>query len=204
MRNWRRLLDRRVVVAAPFAVAALLVNAMLVAAAPVDVDWFVVPIKQAKQWQCWAASTAMINNWVRDKTQLPRLTARDTAALGGAPLVALYDAGATTGITPAQELTFYQKIGFSVKRQENFDVAGWADLLRTHGPVGVTINIDPQHNWAVHEIVVTTIKGDGTADGTTVTYTDPADGLPHSKPFREFAKYYEGGAGYAIQVVYVP
>jgi hypothetical protein len=70
--------------------------------------------------------------------------------------------------------------------------------------LGFTINRDPQNDQAVHEIVLTTMKGDGTPDGTKTTYADPADGQFHTITFRQFVKLCEGGVGYAIQRVLMP
>ena len=169
---------------------------------PIDVDHFVTPIKQQKKWHCWAASTAMINNWRRAKTGQPALTAQKTAEDAGPTFAQLYAQGDTKGITPEKEAELYQKINFGYIRQQNPTISGWADMLRTKGPLGVTLDVDPTDKWAIHEIVLTTMKGDGTPNGTKVTYTDPGDGLPHTMTFQQFVTMYEQAAGYAIQIAH--
>ena len=170
---------------------------------PIAVDHFVTPIKQEKKWHCWAAGTAMIQNWKLAKTGIKPMTAAAVAAAAGKEFATLYSAGDTTGISATQEAAFYKALGFGFIRQQNPTIARWAELLRTKGPLGVTIDVDPSKAWAIHEIVVTTMKGDGTPDGTNVGYIDPADGLPHTLTFRKFVAMYEQAAGHAIQIAFV-
>ena len=106
------------------------------------------------------------------------------------------------GTTDAEEADFYKRLGFILLRQINFPVQGWADLLKKRGPLSVTIKPNPQHG-TLHGIVVTGMRGDGTALGTRIFLVDPADGQEHWESLKDFVKRYEGASGYALQIAHL-
>jgi hypothetical protein len=53
-------------------------------------------------------------------------------------------------------------------------IDGWDQMLRMYGPLYVDIGF--QGFAGTHAIIVDGISGDGSADGTTIIYIDPASG----------------------------
>lgn len=67
-------------------------------------------------------------------------------------------------------------------------VDGLLKLLDDHGPLWVITDDSVADNKLVHARIVTAIKGDGSADGTEVTFIDTAQGEVPPESFKEFSQ----------------
>jgi len=175
--------------------AFLLIIANVAVAKPIDISHTITPRKQDKKWSCWAAATAVLWEWKNHKI----ITEADLADLAGEKFRAIYDAGATAGITEAQEGVFYKSLGLRVERGQNPSIDAWAGMLES-GPLSVTLSAEKKGEY--HAIVVYAFRGDGSAQNTTVTFLDPWDGKSYELQFAKFVDLFEKGSGYEIQIIH--
>ncbi len=170
------------------------------AAADIDVSYVVTPIAQPSEMSCWATAATMLVDW---KTGV-QASISEVVGRAGSDFVAIYQASfddPAQGIDAVHEKAFYDVLHLSYIQGENPTIQAWADLLRTHGPLSVTVDARPPKSL-IHALVVTGLSGDGTADGTMMTYIDPSGGVRRDTTFAEFLKLYEGSASWPLQIIY--
>lgn len=148
------------------------------------VPGLVAPIQQQSALLCWATVIAMMTSWQRQQSIAPR----DAIASAGQEFLAKFDAGQALDVASAGRL--YQALGLVAIQSLNPSIDAWEQYLRMYGPLYVDIGY-PQNNDAVHAVIVTGISGDGTADGTTITYVDPVPGAVINRKFGDFLTQYE-------------
>jgi hypothetical protein len=151
----------------------------------VAVDPEVTPVQQRSNMVCWAAAGTMMLSW-RNRVSMTVETAMDS--LGGSWRAA-YDAN--QGLTLGELQGFARAIGLSEEGPAGYTPEGLARLLDAHGPLWVVSDDTVESNLVVHARIVTAVRGDGKADGTTVTLADSATGTLVSEPFTEFARRLE-------------
>ncbi|RED25539.1 papain like cysteine protease AvrRpt2 [Rhodopseudomonas thermotolerans] len=160
------------------------------------------PIAQPSPMSCWAAAATMLKNW---RSPVPSTIAA-LVKVAGPRFEQIYGSSfppTNSGIPPADEAEFYRAIGLVVVRGLNPTIAKWAELLRTKGPLSITVDATPSQGF-IHALVVAGLDGDGTPGATIVNYIDPADGKKHDVVFREFLKLYEGSANWPLQIMHNP
>lgn len=147
------------------------------------VPGLVAPLQQPSPMTCWATVIAMMTSWKRQQSIAPR----DAIAPAGAEFLQKFDAGQPLDAASAGRL--YQALGLVAMQSLNPSIDGWDQFLRLYGPLYVDIGY-PQVS-TTHAVIVTGISGDGTADGTTITYVDPALGSVVNRKFADFLANYE-------------
>lgn len=130
-------------------------------------------VLQEGGYDCWAAAAAMMLSW-RDQIDY---TKAEAAQVAGSEFVRLLEAKGQGGIEPSAKGEFLKRLGLTAEAPQTFTERGVRDLLREHGPLWVTVNQgDSNDPYFVlpHARVIVSIDGDGTPDGTFVTYLDPS------------------------------
>jgi papain like cysteine protease AvrRpt2 len=127
------------------------------AAAAIDVRHEVQLVPQATGMSCWAAGAAMLVAW-RDRISI------DPSQIAQA---AGYWAQYAAGLHP-EDTQMFKVWRLKPETAQTYTVEGFADLLRTHGPLWVA-SAEP----GPHIRVVTGMVGDGTPTGTLVHINDP-------------------------------
>lgn len=149
---------------------------------------------------CWATGLAMLYSW---KYNDESITIPDVVKKYGDIYSVLLDTNA--GIQADMETKLYKAVGLTVEKSINPTLDRWYQLLKTRGPLSVTVGIKRQTNPPkrdIHALVITKIQGDGTASGTRFTFIDPAGGKVVTIPFEQFVKLYEDGSPYPLQLIY--
>jgi len=124
-------------------------------------------------YDCWAAAAAMMLSW-RDQVEY---TKAEVARLAGPEFVRLLEAKGQGGIEASAKGEFLKRLGLTAEAPQTFTARGLRELLQEHGPLWVTVNQgDGNDPYFVlpHARVIVAIDGDGTPEGTFVTYLDPA------------------------------
>jgi hypothetical protein len=143
----------------------------------------IAPVRQPSPRTCWATVIGMMTSWKRQ----PSISARDAIAPGGPEFLAKFDNDQVLDATSAGRL--YQSLGLVAIQSLNPSIDGWDQYLRLYGPLYVDIGYPQQAN--THAVIVTGISGNGSADGTTITYIDPEPGTVIHRKFSEFLAEYE-------------
>lgn len=140
----------------------------------------VPPQQQKNRMSCWMTGGAMVYGFKKNLS----IDERGLSLSLGDPWKLYFDTDA--GLAWNQVASFGSAIGLTYAPPANPTVNGWAGWLGK-GPVWVAV-IAPQgpHVW-----VLTAMVGDGTSDGTQVTYNDPSDGTAHKVSFGEFIRALE-------------
>jgi Papain-like cysteine protease AvrRpt2 len=129
-------------------------------------------VLQEGGYDCWAAAAAMMLSW-RDQVDY---TEAEAARLAGSDFVRLLEAKGH-GIEASAKGEFLKRVGLTAEAPKTFTARGLRELLQEHGPLWVTVNQgDDNDPYFVlpHARVIVAIDGDGTPEGTFVTYLDPA------------------------------
>jgi hypothetical protein len=146
----------------------------------VAVDPPVEPVLQPSTMTCWAAGGTMMDSW---RTQQSKTIESVLDVLGG-DWRAKFDANA--GVTPTELRAFAGTLNLVEEGPVSYTPHGLARLLREKGPVLEVGDDEVVDNRVVHVRVITAVRGDGTADGTTVTLADSATGTIVAEPFSAF------------------
>jgi hypothetical protein len=148
-----------------------------------SVPGMIAPIKQQSSKSCWATVIAMMVEWKNQQSIQPR----DAIAPGGEEFLDKFDRD--TGLDAASAGRLYQALKLVPIISFNPSIDGWDQMLRMYGPLYVDIGF--QGFAGTHAIIVTGISGDGSGDGTTITYIDPAYGTIVNRKFSDFRAEYE-------------
>ena len=144
----------------------------------------IVPvITQPSPRTCWAAIMTTMISWRRGQA----IAIRDALGEIGATWVNLFDNDSLLSLQSAPDL--YRAAGLTTITSFNPTIEGWESLLRQYGPLYVDVGYETGN--VTHAIIVTAIRGDGTAGGTQITYIDPTDGRTITSVFADFLKKYE-------------
>jgi len=144
-----------------------------------------VPVQQPSNMTCWAAAGTMMLSW-RSQTSMSIQTALDS--LGGRWRAAF---DSDTGLTLGELQAFATAVGLSEEAPASYTPEGLARLLETHGPLWIVSDDAVEGNLVVHAQIVTATRGDGTAEGTTVTLADSVSGTLVTESFDEVARRLE-------------
>jgi Papain-like cysteine protease AvrRpt2 len=147
------------------------------------VPGLIAPERQSSPMTCWATVIGMMTSWKRQQSISPR----DAIAPAGAEFLSKYDAG--QGLDVASAGGLYAALGLVAIQSLNPSVDGWQQYLQLYGPLYVDIGYPT--GTVTHAVIVTAISGDGSPDGTTITYIDPIPGAVVNRRFSEFLAQYE-------------
>ncbi|GAA1197104.1 hypothetical protein GCM10009664_72050 [Kitasatospora gansuensis] len=159
-----------------------------------DVDPPVGPVTQTSPSSCWAAAGAMLLGWWRRQS----LSAESAADELGAGWRAKLDGD--QALTASEMTGYAAALGLAAESPMCYLPRGLLRLLEAHGPLWVIGDDAIDGDALVHVRIVTGIHGDGSPDGTRVSYLDPADGQAHEEPFAVFAQHLEAGDAAALNL----
>ena len=146
------------------------------------VPGLVAPLRQNAPMTCWATVITMMESWRRrQSTPVQTVLAR-----AGQEWVDRYNRGEGLNVNLAKSL--YDALGLVSLISQNPTIEYWEQLLRTYGPLYVDVGAGPT---STHALIVTGIRGDGTATGTTITFVDPGIGQVVDQRFDAFLQRYE-------------
>ena len=159
---------------------------------PYRVPGLIEPLKQPSGMVCWATSYTMMVSWKRQQS----IPIRAAVAELGDKWLGYYDTNA--GTSPYDNIQFAHVSHLRHEPLASLSIDGWATLLRTYGLLWLS------YGWEVaglnglpirgrHIIIIAGLSGDGSPNGTQVTYIDPGDGQFHNEPFMTFVADYERG-----------
>lgn len=90
---------------------------------------------------------------------------------------------------------FGRALGLSIDGPKCYTVHGLLNLLSTTGsPLFFGLAPGGRSQGTTHIVLITGMSGDGSPDGTTVHYVDPAGGRRRTSTFRDIMTEYEAGA----------
>ncbi len=140
-------------------------------------------IEQPTKYTCWAAVMTMMYQWKTNTS----IAIRDALATIDSRFVAMFDANKGLDKDSAKDL--YNAAGLVQLISFNPTIEGWVSLLQKYGPLYVDVGYNTSSN--THAIIVRGISGDGTPDGTSMTYVDPIGARTVTLKFRDFLAKYE-------------
>jgi hypothetical protein len=154
----------------------------------VDVG-LVAHLRQPTNMVCWATAATMLMS-ARDRTSYSIRTAMGKADAVDPTdgYVNMFDTN--TGLAPARTGPFTRACGLRVGPAASFSVAGFANLMRADGALGI-VGLSP----FLHIRVITRMSGDGTVFGTRMMVLDPGTARPYDEIFITFTERYEAAAG---------
>jgi hypothetical protein len=94
-------------------------------------------------------------------------------------------------LTVAEIKAYAKALGMSGESPMCYLPRGLLRLLKQHGPLWVIGDDAVAGNHLAHIRVVTGMHGDGTSDGTEVSFVDPADGASQHESFTVFTAHME-------------
>ncbi|MFB9876991.1 papain-like cysteine protease family protein [Planobispora siamensis] len=145
----------------------------------------IAPLRQTKPLNCWAAVGAMMLGW-RDRISISEERAAERAAPEW-----LTKQQAGTGLHPGEVTAYAAVLGLRAEAPQSYLPKGIFLLLEAHGPLWVIGDIGYENDLLVHAMIVTGIRGDGTAEGTRVTIVDPDTGAAREETYTNFARSME-------------
>jgi hypothetical protein len=152
----------------------------------VEVDPAVVPVKQKSAMVCWAAGGTMMRNWKTRQTSTVEKVLDD---LGG-DWRSKYDLN--QALTVAELRAFLGALALTEDGPVSYTPEGLARLIEQVGPVLEIGDDGIEGNQISHVRILTGVSGDGTPDGTTVSFADPATGTAKTMTFRVFDQLHGG------------
>jgi len=158
----------------------------------VAVDPAVAPVLQPSDMTCWAAGGTMMDSW---RAQQSKTIESVLDQLGG-DWRTKFDAN--EGLSAAEFRAFAGVLNLVEEGPASYTPQGLARLLTERGPLLEIGDDGIENNKIVHVRIITAVRGDGSADGTTVTLADSATGTIVTEPFSEFDRRH--GATDAVDV----
>ena len=129
-------------------------------------------VLQEGNYDCWAAAAAMMLSW-RDQVVY---TKAEAAQQAGPAFVRLLESRGVAGIEATGKNEFLTRLGLTAEAPQTFTTRGLRELLQEHGPLWVTVNLGEDNDpyfVLPHARIIIAIDGDGSPEGTFVTYLDP-------------------------------
>lgn len=151
-----------------------------------DVPGIVAPIRQPSDNVCWATAATILYSWKRNAS-LDIAQVMDSV---GGDYRSKFDAD--MGLSASEKPDFLTRMALRAEVPQSYTIPGWEALLRRNGPLWVTTA--EGSGFSIHARVLTGIKGDGTAAGTSFKIVDPGDGAVHSETVETFLRKFEGVA----------
>lgn len=179
-------------------------RAQSLGAVDVAVSGTVGPLRQRNAMTCWATVYTMLVNWKNQQSD----TVENAIAAVGPRWTALLRLGATRGLSAAEKGDFLADAGLVALPPQNPMLATWAAMIADYGPIWVTTDEQPP-NLFIHARVLMSMRGDGTAAGTTLTLIDPGAGTLVTESYEAFLTKFEAEAanpvgGLRVQIVHWP
>lgn len=135
---------------------------------PIKISYTVPRLKQPTNMSCWATAIAMMVSWKKHMSIAPETIADE---LG-------YTQEFKTGGLHPEDTKVFKYWGLKWQAPMCYSVQGFADLLKSRGPVWIAGN--PK---APHVRVIIAMNGDGTPEKTMFTINDPAGGRSYKESF---------------------
>ncbi|HEX6367479.1 MAG TPA: papain-like cysteine protease family protein [Longimicrobium sp.] len=150
-----------------------------------------VPIvAQPTGMTCWAAVTTILYSWKAQQS----LSIETVLAQIGQRWLDLRNRPNVReqGLGPREKDQFLSDAGLYAMYGHSLPLTEWERLLRTHGPLWVTTDEDPDPTYGIHARVLAGLHGDGTPAGTRADIIDPANGgSEYTEPFDVFLRKFE-------------
>ncbi len=144
----------------------------------IDISYPMELIPQTTHISCWAAAASMIVGWREGLSMDPQDIAR---GLRGWRQY-FYNGG-----LPPDNTEMFSVWGLHYDYPQSYTVQGFADLMAV-GPLWVATDLGGD----AHVVVVSSMRGDGTPQGTVLTIHDPWErGMTRYRPSNEGAVYEE-------------
>ena len=183
---------------------ALGVRAKALNAIDVTVSGTVDPLRQRNAMTCWATVYTMLVNWRNQRSE----TVESAIASVGPRWSGILAQGDKRGLFAAEKVDFLADAGLVALPPQNPTLESWADMLRAYGPLWVTTDEAPPR-LMIHARVLLALRGDGSADGTTLTLIDPGSGSTFTESFSAFLTKFEAEAAnprgvLRVQIVHWP
>jgi hypothetical protein len=165
-------------------------------------------VRQPTVLSCWAAAAAMLVG-AHDKVSISidTVLARGAWSDPGGGVPPPPDASTLTDLKfflnhtiPHKKYAFFlQQLGMSVVPGYSITPAALCDLLKQHGPLGVTIDVGA--GSITHEIVIYGMSFDPD-EGCGLNYHDPGKGEAQSMTFASFDSLHGAQASAAVNFFY--
>jgi GH24 family phage-related lysozyme (muramidase) len=153
-----------------------------------EVRWEANILRQTSSMVCWATVATMLLN---HRHRMSMSVENRMLEVGQK----YYNfVKANSGLSTQEKTDFIRSAGMEFLYPQSLSVEGWENLLRQYGPIWVTTNESPGHGFSIHARILIAIKGDGTTNGTKMTFIDPGDGQKHTETFGQFLQKYESEA----------
>jgi GH24 family phage-related lysozyme (muramidase) len=133
---------------------------------------------------CWAAVFTMMYSWKSNSS----ISIGDALSTVGPKYLDMFNRDIGLDSNSAQWL--YNAAGLEPIYSFNPTIDGWVALLKKYGPLYVDVGYNVA-NAGTHAIIVTGMSGDGSPDGSSITYVDPIGGTTNTLKFRDFLAKYE-------------
>lgn len=173
----------------------------------VAADGIVGPLRQANAMTCWATVYTMLANWKNQRSD----TVENAIAAVGPRWSGILAQGATRGLSAAEKVDFLAEAGLVALPPQNPMLQTWADMIRDYGPIWVTTDEGGQTatRHMIHARLLLSIRGDGSPDGTQLTFVNPSTGTTVTESFARFLAKFEKEvadprAGLRVQIVHWP
>ena len=131
------------------------------------IDGNLKPLRQRGANDCWAVAATMLLSWQQNRN----ITVEQTISLAGAEFLELYVAEGA--IHYSQMPSFLDSLSLKAEPPICLSVAGIAALLSQHGPIWITIDVDPSDEWSGHAKIIYGLQGDGSPENTMALVLDP-------------------------------
>jgi hypothetical protein len=142
-------------------------------------------LKMQKKNDCWAVAATMMVSWKEQQS----LQVRDVLRRVDPKFQKFYDDD--KGIHQVETAEFAKQLGMKTEPPMNYSLEGLLAHLRASGPLAIIV--DAGDGNKVHEVIVIGAKGDGTGEGTEITYIEPLLGMECFDTFSDFVEQYESG-----------
>jgi len=151
-------------------------------------------IPQDKSNACWLASSTMMRSWKDQVSYPPSDTLKVLDASGGS-FTQTYNAD--NGLSFAASQTIVETLGLTALPPASYTIDYFFSLL-DDSPIMAVIMFSASSNIA-HMVVITSISGDRTRDGTTLSINDPLPlnaGHTYTISFTDFLNKFESVVAY--------
>jgi papain like cysteine protease AvrRpt2 len=150
-------------------------------------------IPQDKSNACWLASSSMMRSW-KDQVSYPLSDTLKVLDASGASFTQTYNAD--NGLSFAGNQKIVQTLGLTALPPASYTIDYFFSLLE-ESPIMAVIMFSANSNIA-HMVVITSISGDRTPDGTTLNINDPLPfaGHTYTISFTDFLNKFESVVAY--------
>ncbi len=137
---------------------------------------------------CWAAAATMLKSWKAGQL----LSIDSVMQAAGDPFPVFFKTDQP--LNTENKVKLLQALALTAEPPASIGATGLESKLRLWGPLWITTAEPDGQNFSIHARVLIGIVGDGSADGTTLTIADPADGAKHLESLGDFTKKLEAVA----------